>query len=87
MRSALEHEIETGVCLVGDQQARDCAPGAKRLPLQNWPWPLKVQTLGAFRILQDGRAAALHGESPRKPLELLKRADRVWRQRRESSRL
>ena len=68
---ALEHEIETEyVCSVISK--RGLVPPAQAASLQNWPWPLKVQTLGAFRILQDGVPLRFNGKSPRKPLELLK---------------
>jgi LuxR family maltose regulon positive regulatory protein len=68
---ALEHEIETEyVCSVISK--RGLAPPAQAASLQSWPWPLRVQTLGAFRILKDGVPLRFTGKSPRKPLELLK---------------
>ena len=68
---ALEHEIETDyVCSVISK--RGLTPPAQAASLQGWPWPLKVQTLGAFKILKDGVPLRFTGKSPRKPLELLK---------------
>ncbi len=68
---ALEHEIETEyVCSVISK--RGLAPPPQAASLQGWPWPLKVQTLGAFTILKDGVPLRFTGKSPRKPLELLK---------------
>lgn len=37
-----------------------------------WPWPLRVRTLGGFRLERDGRPLAVEGKSQKKPLELLK---------------
>ncbi len=40
--------------------------------VENWPWPVKVYTLGEFRIIRDGRALESHGKAQQKPLALLK---------------
>jgi LuxR family maltose regulon positive regulatory protein len=40
--------------------------------LLNWPWPLRVQTLGQFRVFKDGEPIAFTGKAQRRPLELLK---------------
>ncbi len=37
-----------------------------------WPWPLKVFTLGEFRVEVDGRPLAFGRKVPKKPLALLK---------------
>ena len=39
---------------------------------ENWPWPLRVHTLGGFRLEHDGIPLAVEGKSQKKPLELLK---------------
>lgn len=39
---------------------------------ENWPWPVKVYTLGRFSLLIDGNALQFSGKSQQKPLELLK---------------
>lgn len=57
-----------------------------------WPWPIRISTLGRFSIHCDGVPLALSTKTPRKPLELLalliaagknglsreKLADRLW---------
>lgn len=40
--------------------------------LEAWPWPLRIYTLGSFRIVRDGVELTLRGRHQRKPLELLK---------------
>ena len=40
--------------------------------LLNWPWPLRVQTLGQFRVSKDGEPIAFTGKAQRRPLDLLK---------------
>jgi DNA-binding SARP family transcriptional activator len=39
---------------------------------ENWPWPLKIYTLGGFRVERDGQPLAIEGKAQKKPLELLK---------------
>jgi ATP/maltotriose-dependent transcriptional regulator MalT/DNA-binding SARP family transcriptional activator len=39
--------------------------------LENWPWPLKVYTLGQFLIYKDGQPLGLSRKAQKKPLELL----------------
>ncbi len=39
----------------------------------NWPWPVRIATLGGFVLLVDGRPALSAGKAQKKPLELLKR--------------
>jgi len=40
--------------------------------LLNWPWPLRVQTLGQFRVSRNGEPIAFTGKAQRRPLDLLK---------------
>ena len=40
--------------------------------IQNWPWPIRIHSLGCFRIEVDERAVEIAGKSQRKPLNLLK---------------
>jgi ATP/maltotriose-dependent transcriptional regulator MalT/DNA-binding SARP family transcriptional activator len=39
---------------------------------ENWPWPLKVCTLGRFSVEKDGVALRSTGKGQKKPLELLR---------------
>lgn len=65
---ALEHQIEADF-------AREviAARGleAVRPELAQWPWPIRITTLGRFRIELDGRELGFAGKVARKPLELL----------------
>ena len=44
---------------------------AVRPDLAEWPWPIRVRTLGGLRIEIDGQTLAFKGKVARKPLELL----------------
>ncbi|NIO39259.1 MAG: hypothetical protein GTO41_03080 [Burkholderiales bacterium] len=41
-------------------------------PLLNWPWPLRVQTLGQFCVYKNGEPLVFSGKAQRRPLDLLK---------------
>ncbi len=51
---------------------RNLVPEAPPLELEDWPWPLKVFTLGKFSLLVDDRPLYFSGKARQKPLELLK---------------
>jgi len=40
--------------------------------LENWPWPLKIYTLGHFAILKDGQPVQFSRKVQQKPLSVLK---------------
>ncbi len=42
------------------------------LHIEMWPWPVKVHTLGRFRITVNDTPLAFPGKAQKKPLELLK---------------
>jgi LuxR family transcriptional regulator, maltose regulon positive regulatory protein len=42
------------------------------LELENWPWPIRIYTLGNFRIEVDGEALSFSRKAPKKVLALLK---------------
>jgi LuxR family maltose regulon positive regulatory protein len=65
---ALEHDIETAF-VRETIAARGLA--AARADLAAWPWPVRVTTLGRFRIELDGQELVFRGKVARKPLELL----------------
>ncbi|MGE5173267.1 MAG: AfsR/SARP family transcriptional regulator, partial [Betaproteobacteria bacterium] len=47
---------------------RNLIPEAPPLECENWPWPLRLHTLGGFELKKDGKPI----EIPQKPLSLLK---------------
>jgi DNA-binding SARP family transcriptional activator len=47
-------------CLVPDDQ------------VANWPWPMKIHTLGRFELTRDGEPVTFSGKVQQKPLALLK---------------
>jgi DNA-binding SARP family transcriptional activator len=48
------------------------APGNDCLDSERWPWPVRVYTLGGFRLLIDGKTLPSGGKAQKKPVELLK---------------
>lgn len=42
------------------------------MEVEDWPWPLKIYTLGRFNVLKDGVALEFAGKAKHKQLELLK---------------
>ena len=68
---ALEKGIETGY--VRDLIRRNALVPDSGLPgLENWPWPLKLHTLGTFKLLKEGKPLAYSRKVQHKPLLMLK---------------
>lgn len=51
---------------------RELLPEKPPLHLENWPWLLKVHTLGPFHLEKHGEEIQFTGKVQKKPLELLK---------------
>jgi LuxR family transcriptional regulator, maltose regulon positive regulatory protein len=51
---------------------RHLTPEKPPLHLENWPWPLKIYTLGRFELLKDGKPIRISRKAQQKPLALLK---------------
>lgn len=70
-RIALAHGIETGFVqhLI---RLRGLQPEGRDLNLEQWPWPLRLRTLGGFEIEIDGETLRFAGKVQKRPLELLK---------------
>ncbi len=47
-------------------------PTESQAYIANWPWPLKIYTLGQFKIEKDGKPVTFSGKVQKKPLDLLK---------------
>jgi two-component SAPR family response regulator len=65
---ALEHDIEAGYVrnLI---KRRGLVP---EQPVGNWPYPIKIYTLGKFEIMKDDKPMEFSGKVQKKPLEFLK---------------
>jgi LuxR family maltose regulon positive regulatory protein len=68
---ALEAEIEIGHV---QELIRRLNVTPERSPthLENWPWPLKIFTLGRFEPIKDGKLLQFSGKVQKKPLSMLK---------------
>jgi LuxR family transcriptional regulator, maltose regulon positive regulatory protein len=68
-RLALERDIEPAVVKRLIRRFRlKAQPGDG----EEWPWPLRVRTLGRFEVLAEDRALAFERKTPKKALALLK---------------
>ena len=47
-------------------------PDKSPLHVENWPWALKIFTLGRFALVRDGRPVRFSGKAQEKPLSMLK---------------
>jgi LuxR family maltose regulon positive regulatory protein len=68
---ALEHGIELTYV---EQLIRRNAllPDTSHLEIENWPWPLKIYTLGRFSLTKEGKRIQFAGKAQQKPLTMLK---------------
>lgn len=67
---ALELGVDTDYVISAIRKRGLAPPDGE--PIEHWPWPFRIYTLGGFRVLKDGEVLSFTGKSPRKPLELLK---------------
>lgn len=51
---------------------RNLVPDDSFLHVENWPWSLKIYTLGPFGMVRDGETVRFSGKVQQKPLLLLK---------------
>ncbi len=51
---------------------RGLVPDTPAFECEDWPWPLKIFTLGSFQIVTDGKPLQYPVRAPRVPLTLLK---------------
>ncbi len=47
-------------------------PDVPPLHIENWPWTLKIYTLGGFRLVKNDKPVRFSGKVQKRPLELLK---------------
>jgi LuxR family maltose regulon positive regulatory protein len=68
---ALDNGIEVGY--VQDIiRKHNLIPDKPPLHIENWPWALKIFTLGRFALVKDGRQVRFSGKAQEKPLSMLK---------------
>ncbi len=70
-RKALELDIETEH-VKKIIRTYNFVPEDPSLHLDNWPWPVKIFTLGGFELLVDDGPVEFSGKVQKKPLDLLK---------------
>ncbi|BCS55032.1 BTAD domain-containing putative transcriptional regulator [Geobacter sp. SVR] len=68
---ALEADIEPEYVRALIKRHR-LAPQASHAESRDWPWPLRIHTLGRFEIVRHGERLVFSGKKQEKPLSLLK---------------
>ena len=53
-------------------RARNLRPDPSAMEFEQWPWPIKVYTLGSFAVWRDGQPIRFSGKAQKRPLALLK---------------
>ncbi len=68
---ALQHDIEVDYVqeLI---RCRHLLPDNPPVQMENWPWKIKIYTLGRFSVVLDEKPILLDTKGKKKPLELLK---------------
>ena len=67
----LEAGLEVS-CLQNQIQYQRLVPTEPAGTPDNWPWPIKIYTLGRFSITKDGAPLKTSAKASRKPMQLLK---------------
>jgi LuxR family maltose regulon positive regulatory protein len=67
---ALEHGIEEAYA-TDYIRKRSLAPETPPVHLDKWPWPVKIYTLGGFKLLRDDQPVRFSGKAQRRPLAML----------------
>jgi len=70
-----EKALEAGIEVEYVQEiirSRGFVPQSPPFHIENWPWPLKIYTLGRFTIVKDGAELRSSGKAQQMPLRLLK---------------
>jgi DNA-binding SARP family transcriptional activator len=67
---ALEHGIEEAYA-TDYIRKRSLAPETPPVHLDKWPWPVKIYTLGSFKLLRDDQPVRFSGKAQRRPLAML----------------
>ncbi len=52
-------------------RTRNLVPDEAPVHLQNWPWPVRIATLGSFSLEVAGEPVVFSGKVQKKPLEML----------------
>ena len=68
---ALQYDIEVAY-VQSLISTRNMMPEVAPVDLDNWPWPIKVYTLGRFAVMKDGKKLPAMAKSQKKPLDMLK---------------
>ncbi len=53
-------------------RTRNLIPESPPLDIENWPWAIRIVTLGRFEVQKDDHAIAFSRKAPKKPIALLK---------------
>jgi len=51
---------------------RQLTPEALPIEIENWPWPVRIYTMGRFELVKEQKPVRFSGKAKQKPLDLLK---------------
>ena len=68
--TALEHDIQVDYVRAVIQKRRILPP--LHTVSEQWPWPIRLYTLGRFALVRDGEPVSFSGKAQKKPIDLLK---------------
>lgn len=69
--TALRHDIEVDA-VQAFIRAYGLMPASTSIDLEQWPWPVRIYTLGRFSLVVDGEPVRFAGKGRIRPLELLR---------------
>ena len=75
MAALCKRALETGIEVEYVQnfiRSYNLFPEKPPFEIGEWPWPVKIHTLGRFELVLDGTPVLFSGKARRKPLQLLK---------------
>lgn len=75
MAAVCAHALEAGIeadYVKSLIRRRGLRPPSAAAAGEQWPWPLRIHTLGQFRLLKGTQPLAFTGKAQRRPLDLLK---------------
>lgn len=68
---AIKNDIEADHAITMIRK-QNLAPTGDTAEIENWPWPIKIYTLGRFSIVLNNKPLRFNSRAQSKPLELLK---------------
>jgi DNA-binding SARP family transcriptional activator len=75
LRTVFSKALDAGIesdYVISLIKRNNIVPDSACLEIEQWPWPLKIFTLGRFGLIKNGKPVQISGKVQHKPLEMLK---------------